>query len=332
MGELPPDVSLVGLINCALRTAPQPNVGMRFVKRIVVASNRVAVAKDPTKTTAKAGGLAVALEVALRATGGMWFGWSGEVSKQKQRGPKLIEAGGITYATLDLSAVDRNEYYNGFANRTLWPLFHYRTDLTAYDRAFYQGYTRVNADFARHLTKLLKPDDLVWVHDYHLTPLGQALRARGCRHKIGFFFHIPFPSAQIRLTLPNHRELVEALLSYDLIGFQTATDLGSFVDYVENIAGGQIKRDGTVTAYGRTSKAGVFPIGIDAKEFAAIATGNVAQGHYQRTRRRLDHQYRSLGLLERYERALPRLRRNAGEVSRDARQGHLYADRADIAR
>ena len=296
------------------------------MRRIVVASNRVAVARDPTKTTAKAGGLAVALEAALRATGGVWFGWSGEVSKQKQRGPKIIDAGGITYATLDLSAADRNEYYNGFANRTLWPLFHYRTDLTAYDRAFYRGYTRVNADFARHLAKLLKPDDLVWVHDYHLIPLGHALRARGCGQKIGFFLHIPFPTAQLLLTLPHHRELVEALLSYDLIGFQTATDLGSFVDYVEHIAGGQIKRDGTITAYGRTSKAGVFPIGIDAKEFAAMATGSVAKGHYQRTRRslrtdliisidRLDY---SKGMNERflaYERMLAKYPEMRGQVT-----------------
>ena len=130
--------------------------------RIVVASNRVAIARDPTKTTAKAGGLAVALEVALRAAGGLWFGWSGEVSKGKRRGPKVVESGGVTYATLDLTAADRNEYYNGFANRTLWPLFHYRTDLTTYDRAFWRGYLRVNVEFARHLAPLLKRDDLVW--------------------------------------------------------------------------------------------------------------------------------------------------------------------------
>ncbi|MDA0261558.1 MAG: alpha,alpha-trehalose-phosphate synthase (UDP-forming) [Proteobacteria bacterium] len=257
------------------------------MSRIVVASNRVAVARDPAKTTAKAGGLAVALEVALRATGGMWFGWSGEISKTKPRCPKIVDRGGVTYATIDLTAADRNEYYNGFANRTLWPLFHYRTDLTAFDRAFYRGYTRVNAAFARHLAKLLRPDDLVWVHDYHLIPLGQAMRTRGCHHRMGFFLHIPFPPAQLLLTLPHHRELVEALLSYDLIGFQTATDLGSFVDYVENIAGGQIQPDGTVTAYGRTSHAGAFPIGIDVNEFAAVATGSVAQTHYQRTRRSL---------------------------------------------
>ena len=257
------------------------------MKRVVVASNRVAVARDPTKTTAKAGGLAVALEVALRATGGMWFGWSGEISKRKRRVPTITDAGGITYATLDLTAADRNEYYNGFANRTLWPLFHYRTDLTSYDRAFYRGYTRVNDDFARHLAKLLKPNDLVWVHDYHLIPLGDALRDRGCRQRMGFFLHIPFPSAQLLLTLPHHRELVEALLSYDLIGFQTATDLGSFADYIQNFAGGQLKNDGTVTAYGRTSRAGAFPIGIDANEFAAMATESVARTHYERTRQSL---------------------------------------------
>ena len=270
--------------------------------------------------------MAVALEVALRATGGVWFGWSGEVTKRKQRGPRITDVGGITYAKLDLSSADRNEYYNGFANRTLWPLFHYRIDLTSYDRAFYRGYTRVNVDFSRHLAKLLKPDDLVWVHDYHLIPLGDALRARGCRQKMGFFLHIPFPSAQLLLTLPHHRELVEALLSYDLIGFQTMTDLGSFVDYIENIAGGRIKRDGTVTAYGRTSKAGAFPIGIDASEFAASALESVAQGHYERTRRslrtdliigvdRLDY---SKGINERfiaYERMLAKYADMRGKVT-----------------
>ena len=248
------------------------------MSRLVVVSNRVA----PVKGKATAGGLAVAVLAALRASGGLWFGWSGEVSQSPTTTPALFHVGRVTYALVDLSTEDYDEYYNGFANRCLWPLFHYRADLASFDRRFYAGHLRVNAMMARELAPLLEADDLVWVHDFHLISLGQELRRLGSRHRIGFFLHIPFPAAEVLTVLPSHREIVAALFAYDLVGFQTSDSLRAFHDYVVNEAGGTVGRDGFVRAFGRSVRAAAFPIGIDTRDFAAMATSPGAQRHQQR--------------------------------------------------
>ncbi len=139
---------------------------------------------------------------------------------------------GVTTATIDLEPQDTDEYYNGYANRTLWPLFHYRIDLAEYERSFAGGYARVNSRFADTLRPLIEPDDLIWVHDYHLIPLGLELRRRECTNRMGFFLHIPWPPRRLLLTLPSHASLVKSLFAYDVIGFQTADLLDAFVDYV----------------------------------------------------------------------------------------------------
>jgi trehalose 6-phosphate synthase len=245
--------------------------------RLVVVSNRVA----PTKRTA-AGGLAVALREALAASGGLWFGWSGRIVDDAPHEPDITQSDGISFATVDLTTTDYNDYYKGFSNRTLWPLFHYRIDLTTFDRGFHAGYIRVNAQFADALAKLLLPDDVVWVHDYHMIAVGQELRRLGAGHRLGFFLHIPFPATEVLLTLPTHRELVQALFAYDLVGFQAPSDLRAFRDYVMAEAGGRVFEDGRVSAFGRTIRADVFPIGIDAAEFAELARAPDAERYRQR--------------------------------------------------
>ncbi len=254
------------------------------MSRIVVVSNRVAVARDTGKTRARAGGLAVALEAALRESGGLWFGWSGETTQIRHRAPKVTTSGQVSYATLDLTRAERAEYYNGFANQTLWPLFHYRMDLTAYERGQEKGYIGVNRFFARHLAKLLRRDDLVWVHDFHLLPMGQELRRLGAPYPIGFFLHTPFPPPEILLTLPNHEAIVRSLFAYDLAGFQTPDDLRAFHEYVTREAGGEVRRNSTVSAFGRTIRAQAFPISIDTGEFAEMAESEPAKREYERTR------------------------------------------------
>ncbi|MBV8169962.1 MAG: trehalose-6-phosphate synthase, partial [Alphaproteobacteria bacterium] len=234
--------------------------------RLVVVSNRVAASKRTA-----AGGLAVALREALADSGGLWFGWSGRTIEGIAAEPTITQSDGITFATVDLTTTDYNDYYKGFSNRTLWPLFHYRVDLTTFDRGFHAGYIRVNAQFARALSALLQPTDLVWVHDYHMIAVGQELRRLGAKNRLGFFLHIPFPATEVLLTLPTHRELVQALFAYDLVGFQAPSDLRAFRDYVMVEAGGRVFEDGRVSAFGRTIRADVFPIGIDADEFAALA-------------------------------------------------------------
>ncbi len=255
------------------------------MSRLIVVTNRVAVPK-PTNQPA-AGGLAVALHAALKRYDGLWFGWSGEVSEASSSHVRIVERGGATFATIDLPREDYEAYYNGYANRSLWPLCHYRTDLVVYDRRFQQGYFRVNALFAHGLAPLIEPDDLVWVHDYHLICCAEELRRMGYGQRMGFFLHIPFPTPQILVTLPNHQALVRALFAYDLIGLQTVSDLHALQEYVTYEAGGSVGADGRLTAFGRTVEARAFPIGIDTANFVRMSTSATARHHYTRMRESL---------------------------------------------
>ena len=220
-----------------------------------------------TDTEARAGGLAVALQDALKHYGGVWFGWSGKSSQKPAPDPIIEQAGPVTYATLDLSRRQYSEYYNGFANRTLWPLFHYRLGLTTFSKTDFSGYLEVNTLFADKLAPLLEPDDMVWVHDYHLIPLGEELRKKGVDRPMGFFLHTPFPAMEVLTALPQHAELVRALCHYDLVGFQTDRDLRAFLDYIVHEAGGGIMSDHLIHAFGRTLRVDIFPIGIDTEDF-----------------------------------------------------------------
>jgi trehalose 6-phosphate synthase len=252
------------------------------VTRLIVVSNRVSA---PTgRGEGSAGGLAMALSAALREYSGMWFGWSGSTTPEFSGQLSFKKVQGVTVATIDLEEQDVQEYYNGFANKTLWPLFHYRIDLTAYDRSFSEGYARVNQRFAATLAPLIHDGDLIWIQDYHLIPLGRDLRGLGIGNLMGFFLHIPWPARQLLTTLPRHRQLVEALFAYDLIGFQTEDWLDAFKDYVVNEIGGEVLADGRLRAFGRTVQAGAFPIGIDAQDFKALAVNDVARESEERMR------------------------------------------------
>lgn len=235
------------------------------MSRLIVVSNRVT--PPAGKGEESVGGLAMALAAALREYSGIWFGWSGRTTAEFTGQIQMQRAEGVTIATVDLEEADYQEYYNGFANKTLWPLCHYRIDLAAYDRAFGEGYERVNNRFAETLRPLVEPDDLIWVHDYHLIPLGRELRRLDVKNRIGFFLHVPWPARQLVSTLPPHRQLVQALFDYDLVGFQTEEYLQAFEEYVIAEAGGERLPDGRLRAFGRTLTVGAFPIGIEAAEF-----------------------------------------------------------------
>jgi trehalose 6-phosphate synthase len=237
------------------------------MSRLIVVSNRVTVS---TGDGASQGGLAMGLGAALRKYSGLWFGWSGETTQHFTGQTRTVDVEGVPVVTVDLEEQDVQEYYNGYANKTIWPLFHYRIDLTAYDRTFGQGYERVNRRFAETLKPLLQPDDLIWVHDYHLIPLGRELRRLGVDNPIGFFLHIPWPARQLMTTLPFHSRLVESLFDYDLVGFQTEDWLQAFKDYVLDEVGGLELPGGRMSAFGQTVRAGAFPIGIDVEEFDKI--------------------------------------------------------------
>ena len=250
--------------------------------RLIVVSNRVSAPADEGE--ASVGGLAMALSAALRRYDGVWFGWSGQTVENFTGQISVRQSAGVTVATVDLEEQDRQEYYNGYANRTLWPLFHYRIDLSAYERSFDEGYARVNMRFAETMRPLVGAHDFVWVHDYHLIPLAQELRRLGVKNRIGFFLHIPWPSPRLFVTLPNHEDLARSLFDYDLVGFQSEESMSAFADYVRQSLGGQVTPDGLATAFGRTIRIGSFPIGLDADAFMAAAEGDVARGWLERMR------------------------------------------------
>jgi trehalose 6-phosphate synthase len=236
------------------------------LSRLIIMSNRVSAPKARSGEASQ-GGLAVALGAALRESGGIWFGWSGQVTDSFTGRMQVSREAGVTTATVDLEEQDVDEYYNGYANRTLWPLFHYRVDLAEFDRQFGAGYERVNQRLASTALPLIEPDDLIWVQDYHLIPLGDQLRQMGVTNRLGFFLHIPWPPHRLLTALPYHRRLVESMLAYDLIGFQTSQWLESFHHYVEREMGGTVDPDGTVHVGDRNVRTGAFPIGIDVGEF-----------------------------------------------------------------
>ena len=197
--------------------------------RLVVVSNRVAV---PSRHGAsRAGGLAVAIRPVLKRHPGIWFGWSGRVVAASDVTVHRSQHGHQTYVLIDLAEEDYEEYYNGYANRVLWPILHYRLDFAEFSRRDLSGYMRVNQRFAAELHKVLQSDDVVWVHDYHLLPLAKALRDDGHCNKIGFFHHVPFPPPEFLTALPNHEHLIPTMGHYDLVGFQTEIDAANFARY-----------------------------------------------------------------------------------------------------
>ncbi|HZY17067.1 MAG TPA: alpha,alpha-trehalose-phosphate synthase (UDP-forming) [Ramlibacter sp.] len=253
------------------------------MSRLVVVSNRIA---DPRKTAA--GGLAVALGEVLNNSGGVWFGWSGKlVDQYPGDGPQVQvhQAGPVKLATVDLDQADYQSYYVGYSNGVLWPVFHYRLDLADFDAGYIEGYRRVNQMFARKLLPLLRPDDIIWVQDYHLIPLAAELRALGCQQRIGYFLHIPLPPPLILAAIPGHDWLMKGLCSYDLVGFQAEADHEHFCRYIEAEAHAQNLGEGRWRVFNRTVHAGAFPIGIDVKEFQALTDGEEAREMYQRMKR-----------------------------------------------
>ncbi len=231
-------------------------------------SNRVGL---PTPGEGRAGGLEAALREALEADGGIWFGWSGQVGETRSDKPKMLKKGKVTFATVDLSQSDYDDYYLGYANSTLWPLLHYQLGLIEFHRKQFQGYIAVNEYLARMLLPLIQPDDMIWVHDYHLIPLADELRKLGVTNRIGFFLHTPFPATDIMVGLPHHQTIMQALCAYDLVGLQTENNVRAFLDYIAREANGRLEFDGSLSAYGRLTRVMCFPIGIDTEGFAKSA-------------------------------------------------------------
>ena len=240
------------------------------MSRLILVSNRVAL-PDP-EGPRQTGGLAVAVNAALRHREGIWFGWSGRVTQSETSPqPGIVQRRNRTFITLDLTAVDYDEYYSGFANRVLWPILHYRVDLAEFSAGDLSGYLRVNARFAEALSRFIAPDDVIWVHDYHLLPLAKALRALGHDNPIGFFLHIPCPPSDIIEALPHHGETVGALDHYDLVGLQTRQDADNLGRYFTQVAGLRQRGQNAFEGEGRRVLVRALPVGIATRVIGKAA-------------------------------------------------------------
>jgi trehalose 6-phosphate synthase len=236
---------------------------------LVVVSNRVAKVRADEPI---AGGLASALLPAVQSCGAIWVGSSGRLrdATHKDSFAEIEALGSGAIATVDLPAAYYRGYYEGFANSVLWPALHSRADLIRASLDDYRCYREVNAFMARGLMRFGRADATYWIHDYHFLTLGAELRRLGVRRPLGFFLHTPWPSRCVMQGVPHHRELVEAMLAYDLIGFQTEDDRRNFADYVRDELGLDLVGD-VVSSPRGVARIGVFPIGIDADLFASRA-------------------------------------------------------------
>jgi trehalose 6-phosphate synthase len=261
---------------------------------LVVVSNRVARGKINEPMT---GGLAAALLPVVENSGAIWVGSSGRVRDGAQKEPFAeVEAlGAGALATLDLPAAHYAGYYEGFANSALWPALHSRTDLIRATQDDYLSYREVNAFMARALLRFEKPDAVFWIQDYHFLALGAELRDLGVTQPIGFFLHTPWPARAVMQGVPHHRDLIEAMLAYDLIGFQTSDDCDNFLSYVEQELG-LVAKAGVVTSRYGASRAAVFPIGIDPEKFAQQAAKAVSHPDVSRLRRSLNGEKLAIGV------------------------------------
>lgn len=238
--------------------------------RLIVISNRMADDRPP------AGGLVFALHACLKDRGGVWIGSAAELTETPAT--TLIDAGGDAYPRLafELSQQDHDTFYLGYANSVLWPLCHGRTDLLDFRSEHFEGYRRVNQRLARMIAAQLRPDDVLWVHDYHFLPLAHELRAVGVTNRIGFFLHIPFPPASDLPALSHWEDFLAWLAAFDLVGLQTKRDVRRCLTGMRTHPQAELLLNGRIRIGDHETAVQSFPIGIDAEGFASVAASGAS--------------------------------------------------------
>jgi trehalose 6-phosphate synthase/phosphatase len=241
------------------------------LSRLLLVSNRLPLTAERKRgrltLKASAGGLATGLHSVHDPGTGLWFGWSGLYDKPADFSPESDEWKRRGCVPVPLTRIEVRDYYEAFGNGVVWPLFHSLIDRMPLRPRGWAAYERVNQRFADAVLAELRPDDLVWVHDYQLMRVPGQIRDRAPEARIGFFLHIPFPSVEIFTALPGRERVLEGLLGADLIGFHTAGYLRNFADAIERLLGLPVQR-GTVVYGGREVKLGVFPMGADIARYA----------------------------------------------------------------
>jgi trehalose 6-phosphate synthase/phosphatase len=259
------------------------------IDRLVIVSNRLPIVIGRVdlgewQVQPGSGGLVTALAPILRDRAGLWIGWPGTVEDVDLDGLVAIgsQDAGYMFKPVLLTAEEVDQYYFGFSNEIIWPLFHDMHSRCNFDPAYWNMYQAVNRKFTQVIAQNTGMNDYIWVHDYHLMLVAKELRGMGLEHKIGFFLHIPFPPLDIYMKLPWRSQILEALLEYDLVGFQTRRDRNNFIQCAEalikDIHYDARRQVSTITVPNREIKVGIFPISIDFKEFARQAAAKSVKG------------------------------------------------------
>jgi trehalose 6-phosphate synthase len=256
---------------------------MNRVERLVVVSNRLPIVLfregGAWRVEPGAGGLVTAIAPVLRDRGGLWIGWPGTTDARALEAIESAEPEGIGYQLhpVVLTEEELAKYYHGFSNEILWPLFHDLPGRCNFDPSYWPLYRQVNRKFVDAIDQCTSERDYIWVQDYHLLLAAEEARLRGLPRRMGFFLHIPFPPLDILMKLPWRFQILQALLEYDLVGFQTAHDLRNFIGCLRTLVPGarisNRRMAATVSYQGREPRLGAFPIGIDHKRLAATARG-----------------------------------------------------------
>ena len=272
------------------------------MNRLIVVSNRLPFALDSAgedlwTVTPATGGLVSAVEPVLRYRGGTWIGWpgiAGEIPKKPMA--DATRDAGYKVVAVALSETERNEFYYGYSNEVIWPLFHDLQNFCNFDPAYWQAYKQVNERYADAIIRNARPDDFIWIHDYHLMYVAQALRERSISKSLSrltFFLHIPFPPYDIFSKLPQQRRLLHALLQFDLLGLQTRRDVRNFLQCVR-----RVMPDAKFLSRGerhvirfedRKIRVGHFPIGIDFDSFENGAKSEAVSQRSQQLRASFPH-------------------------------------------
>jgi trehalose 6-phosphate synthase/phosphatase len=248
---------------------------------LVVVSNRLPVRAErrhgKLSLTRSPGGLVSALDPVLKRLGGVWVGWAGVAQEDIDAagGLTIPAEDGVCYRQVPLSARELTQYYGGFSNRTLWPLFHYFVGRTTIDAATWHAYERVNERFARAIVEDARRGALVWVQDYQLLLVPQYLRRLVPDARIAFFLHIPFPATDVFRVLPWSRSLLRGMLASDLVGFQVQAYGWHFLNSAQRLLGCEVDgMTGIARFEGREVSVQVHPIAVDVGHIESLARGH----------------------------------------------------------
>jgi trehalose 6-phosphate synthase/phosphatase len=277
-------------------------------KRLVVVSNRLPYVLekhngDKWSLQPGSGGLVTALLPVLRNRGGVWIGWSGiteEAQGLKEIFDTAAQGAGYKLEPVVLSGDEIDKYYHGYSNESVWPLFHDLQSQAEFDPEYWHTYVKVNRKFAEALASECRPDDFVWIHDYQLMDVGHHVREMDCDVDLAFFLHIPFPAPDIFMKLPERQAVLDSLLSYDLVGFQTGRDRRNFIQCVRTLLKNvRLRVEGhlhVIRLEDREMRVGNFPIGIDARGLAERAMAPEVEERLGAIRQRFEDRQIVLGL------------------------------------